>query len=266
MRGGRHLSDRTLADLAGEARSAGSWIMRHLGGCTTCRSELALRRALHQVHDSTPTSCPEPERLLLLSEGVLDASPEREQLESHILGCSMCAITAEDLWQLGPRFRGAKRRTATATAVAGKLGRQLRQLVSFEMPAPLALTPRGGGRKAGAKIFGSAMAAYRAERYGDARELLAQALEAGESAPGLAFYLGVCALHQGDVDAAVAGLERAVRIEPGLGEYNWYLAQALLQSGRGDEALVQLRRAARKPGRYRADARRKAAELAQYLA
>jgi tetratricopeptide (TPR) repeat protein len=198
-----------------------------------------------------PGKCPEAEQLVLFADGRLGRDPELRRLEHHLSRCLHCALIAEDLRHgvaAQPRARPTR---VLATRVVSSLAARLRALVAFEMPVVLALTARGAARAAATPEVQKAMRAYRARRFGEARTQLRRA---GAADPGARFYLGVCELEAGRAKAAVAALEDAIAVSPALGEYEWYLSQALLLDGRGNDALAHLRRASRRPGPYRSAA------------
>ena len=220
-------------------------------------------RLLPEAVDWRPAggaTCPEPEELL---RGWLTAAPGRRdpRLEQHLTGCLECADEVDRLQELWASSDEPPRATPIGTERPASLVERARALVSFEMPLSYPVTARGAGAAPSTEAGAEAMAAYRDKSYATARSLLGAIRERGESTPVLDFHLGVCLMDANRLDEAIPVLEDAVRGRPQLGEYRWYLVQALLLNGAVAEGRRELTRVAALPGPYRRQAR----ELARRL-
>jgi tetratricopeptide (TPR) repeat protein len=118
-----------------------------------------------------------------------------------------------------------------------------------EPPAYSAIRVRGPA-SALDSVLDAAVAAYRAREYAAAAAAFRAALAQGlERAPG-DFFLAASLLLAGDPTGAEAGFGRVIELgsTPYLTEARYYRAKALLRLGRGPEALLELRGAARSTG------------------
>ena len=264
-----HAAERELRALAAgtlTAEDLGRDLAVHIESCATCRAEVELRRCLAGLLADVPAGrCPEPEMLIRLADRMPLPAEDETALEGHLTACLSCASKLEGLARADrrryppPPSAGSVRR-----AVTSLVGR-LRSLVVFDMPESLALTTRQAAAAASAS-YQAGMTAYRRGRFADACRALQRAHDQGDRTRDLDFFLGACLLRAGQTAAAAEMFALAVRRSPRLGEYRWYLAQALLSEGRGADALRQLEKAAALPGHKRADARRLAGRVAALLA
>lgn len=105
--------------------------------------------------------------------------------------------------------------------------------VFFE-PYPMVLSERGAtGDETDEALLNEAMAAYSAERYGEAAAAFGQLAVRFPGLPAYRYYAGVSALSAGDPEAAVAVLE-PLADEPGhffREQSRWYLGMAHLRLG-----------------------------------
>jgi tetratricopeptide (TPR) repeat protein len=223
--------------------------------------QAAIFAGLAEAARVEPGACPSDLELVLHASG---RAPEagRRALEGHLHACARCAFETERV-QRAVRAGGRPPRARRAVGTAAGLVRALRGLVTFEMPASLALTTRSGG--ASVARFARAMRDYRAGRFARARAGLEAALAAGERPPELHFYLGACLMRGGDAEQAADRFRAAVNASPRLGEYRFYLAQALLALGRAEEAVQQLAKAAALPGTFKLRARSLARSVKEHL-
>ncbi|MEM7244704.1 MAG: zf-HC2 domain-containing protein [Acidobacteriota bacterium] len=230
---------------------------------------LALLREAAGVVRSTGEH-PADELLVRLAEGTL---PDDDALgvQAHLTGCTTCAglfdalvISREELADELALPGAVPRATGGTDSSKGSLVERLAALVSFEMPAMLAMQARSA-TEAVDPTLESALDDYRAGRHDAAREGFEQALEAGESSPVLRFLLGACLLREDRARDAVEHLEAAAEAEPSAAEYRLLLGKALLLRGEGEAAERELRRAARRPGRLRSEARALADRVKEVL-
>jgi tetratricopeptide (TPR) repeat protein len=100
------------------------------------------------------------------------------------------------------------------------------------------------------------MAAYIEGRFGDARPLLEQAVEAEPAAPDASFFLGVCHLQLGRPKEASTQFLRAIQLGPSLylESAHFYLAKAHIQRNQLAEAEEELQAVLAGQGRRSAEA------------
>ena len=253
---GRHLSERSLRQLASGERGPGPWMAKHLGACGSCRDELALRRGVAgAAADARPGEHPDDQELVLLAAGRLRDDGQRRALDDHLTGCGECAVLFEDL--VREREATAGRGAATAArAVLDDLAARLRALVGFEMPVAVAVAARGDGapQHGMSEELLQGIRAYRNDGYAAALVRFERAADAGEAFPELPLLRGACLLQAGRAPEAVELLAGAVRRDPADDESRWYLAQAWLACGEGARAIDHLHMVARRPGTYREQA------------
>jgi len=223
--------------------------------------------------------CVEPEvgRLLVRYElGELDAE-ERERFVDHLLACEACG---EELYALGPLMAelGRERREAReetpapghfpgrpwrAWALAAGLllslataaflllqrapGPSPLEATLRDLPVPVApyTVPAEGTLRSGeGSPFEAAMEAYREGDFATAAEELALIARLEPERWEARFYQGVSLLLIGHAGKAVEVLQPVARQAVGEGreESLYYLALALLKSGRTEEASTELRR------------------------
>lgn len=264
---GKHPSEDTLRAM-GRGESVDTAHENHVAACSRCTDEVNMYRGLAEVLGGriSAGACPDSELLVGMESGQSLPEGVRTWVNRHLNQCVECAAEFEALGRIsegGPELPVAVPVLAAATQ---SIIEKLKALASWSMPLSLAATTRSVPETTGDEKFHRAMAEYRAERY----EVAAAGLEEASREPGgqrseVSFYLGVSLLKIGQLHQAVAALEDAVRRPPRLGEYHWYLAQAYLESGRGEEALKHLKKAARLPGSYQARAKDLAKEVAEIL-
>ena len=246
-------------------------VERHVESCRACALEARMVGMLHALRAAERSPCPTGEELVLLSEGMLVDG----LVTSHVACCAACARQIESLHcagrsvPLGHRVTSVVRQVVRAVESGSEaLGRTLASLALFEMPVSLALTTRSSRVPMRVDVreeFANGMRRYREGDYEAARRDLERALERGEPAPELRFFLAAILRREGRHAAAAAMLERLVAERP-LAEYRWHLAQAQLADGRGEQALDQLQRVARMPGTRRAAAKEQSRKVAEALA
>lgn len=191
----------------------------------------------------------------------LDAA-DATSFEDHLVGCERCQ--AEVRLSLGLRRVAGEQAISTgrtarllttgalllAAAVAAILivpsgtDRELSKLGRVTSPpAYIAMSVRSSPAP-GDSLFASAMVAYNEQRYSDARAGLRAALAAGVDSTAATFFLASSALMTGRPREAVAAYGRVIASGAGasgyLEEAHLYRAYALLQLGRGAEALSDL--------------------------
>ncbi|MFH1144897.1 MAG: CDC27 family protein [Candidatus Eisenbacteria bacterium] len=103
--------------------------------------------------------------------------------------------------------------------------------------------------------FRQGMDDYQAGRYEEAAARLARYCDAVTADPEALFYLGVSLLLSDDPEAAVMPLSEAHRQRPVVAAYRWYLAQALLESGRVEDARRHATEIAAEGGEFAAPSR-----------
>ena len=110
------------------------------------------------------------------------------------------------------------------------------------LPADLVLTMRGAGgdREAFLKVFGEAIAPYRAERFADAAAALAPVAERYADVVEVWFYLGTSRLYGGAASEAIEPLRRAQGSAVVGDDARWLEAVALQRAGRDREARTVL--------------------------
>lgn len=252
-----HLAEASLRALATTTPDAR--VAAHLDSCPRCRRLAAAYAAL--AASSAPGPCPPAEALVAWSEGGAAAQPP--DLTAHLASCLHCAVEVEGLGRLASSRRRPPRAPDVATRPS--LGHRLAALVRFDMPPRFALVTRGTAGTSSPAMH-KAMAAYDSGRYELARRTLAALRRHNAAAPGAAFYEGVCELRLGRPRRAVSALGTAAAASPRDSETRWYLAQALLASRRGSEALAVLAALARRHDVYAERARSLAREVRALLA
>lgn len=212
--------------------------------------------AIERLARRAAGSCPEPERIVLYSEGYAEPGRARLALEAHLTACRACALEVERTRRAlrGAPAMPAARPARPAPGGSSSLAERLRALVDFAMPRHAFAATRSGAGGTSAEVV-SAMKDYSAGRFATAARRLEGALAAGDRTPELPFFLGVCRHREGDTAEAARLLGRAARLRPRIGEVHWFLGQARLASGDAKGALRALRRAATLPGPYRIRAR-----------
>jgi tetratricopeptide (TPR) repeat protein len=250
-KGRQHADDASLRRVA---RGRGDAEERaHVEQCRACAKELELLRALGAAVAGLrpPGPCPDALDLVRFHDGHL-APDAAQRIDAHLTACRTCAGEDE---ALARAEAGEFRLPIAASAFAGRaqaLAEALRGLFTFEMPPSLALTMRGAA--ATDPAYDDAMRQYREGAYDEARRGLEQVLSR-EDRPEAAFYLGACHLKASRWEDAARALELAVQRTPRVGEYHWFLAQALLQLGEGERAAAELEKAAKVPGSRKAQAK-----------
>ena len=249
----RHLTDAELQRLA--SGSDEPRLERHAAECRSCSGMLALFGL-----PRASGACPEPDRLAAFLWGRPEARSDAA-LQSHLSACTDCGVELDSLERSAVHARSLPRLEARA-GLAPSLVELLARLIRLEPPASLAVVTRSG-RAAGTGLDRS-LADYRSGNYARAARRLEKTPGELLGAAGR-FLLGVCQLLDERTGQSVAELEAAVKSAPRNTEYRWYLAQALLRSGRAQRALGELERIARVPGGLRGPARDAARELARLL-
>ena len=110
------------------------------------------------------------------------------------------------------------------------------------LPPDLVLTMRGAGgdREAFLKVFGEAIAPYRAGRFAEAATALAPVAERYADVAEVWFYLGAARLYNGAAVEAIEPLRRAQSSALVGDDARWLEAVALQRSGRDSEARTAL--------------------------
>lgn len=263
MAGAKHPTPRALRDLARRGETTPG-LRRHVDACERCREDLRLAVVADEMEAAAVSlgACPESDELVAFADGTL-LDDARRRVEAHVSGCDACAVAAEVTTDArGARaLPGLPAHPARARS-AGWL-QALRDLATFEMPPALALSPRStGAAEAGLQ---AAMAAYRDGDHERALEGLQALVDGGDASPAVHHFLGACLAGANRLEEAVGPLETAARKRSDLPGYSWALAQVLLLLGRGEEALLELQRCARRPGAHRAAARRQVRALREIL-
>jgi len=234
-----HLSEAALrAVVRGPSGEASS----HLRSCTRCRRRAAAYAAL--VTTTADGACPLPAALVQWAED--DTAGRRDPaVADHLVTCLDCAAEVESLARV---LASGKRPPLAAPPTTSRpsLKARLAALVSFDMPAQVALVTRGGRRLKASPGLRAAMELYSSGRYAEARRKLSALRRAGDSSPATSLYEGVCELNLGRPRQAAIALSTAAAAQPRRGEARWYLVQALLAEGRGGEALARLDSLARR--------------------
>jgi len=211
-------------------------------------------------------ACPDATDLVRAADGLASTDAA---LQDHLTACRRCACEVESLARASlataGRLPGPPRAVARAvsTAKAAVRGRiaaaaeAVRGLFTLEMPLSYALALRSASAAASPHArYEKAMKDYRAGRIAAARKGLEAALDAGEDAPEVRYFLGSCLLAEGRAADALEHLTWATAARPKDANARWQLAQALLASGRGEEAARELEKVAKLPGPHRARARK----------
>jgi hypothetical protein len=188
--------------------------------------------------------------------------PEAAAFEEHLLTCQQCqdevrlsvgirrALRSSVV--AAPRRRGGRVLAAAALAAAAAVlfvlptfsNRELRSLGQVTTPPAyldvgIRATPRSGD-----SLFTVAMSAYNAKRWNDATAGLRAALAAGVDTIPARFFLASASLMEGNPEEAAS--EYGLVIAAGrnaasyLDEARLFRARALLQLGRGRDALSEL--------------------------
>ena len=220
---------------------------------------------------TSPVSCPDPGTLAGYLDGQLFAE-ERERVEEHLSGCpDCCRVLAETVrFQAGrladaPPARGSD---GTGLRLASSIAAVLAAALLLDVPAALPrrdpraplLAATEGGRPVLPRLTGgfawapldeplrsldsrSARGAEPARwRYFAAAEEVRKGAEAAADSEGIGA-LGAANLMVGNVDEAVALLERAVAREPSDARRHSDLAAALIARGMAREGTDDLARA-----------------------
>ena len=124
------------------------------------------------------------------------------------------------------------------------------------LPPNLILAMRGteSDRDAFLKVFGEAIAPYRAGRFAEAASALAPVVERHSDVVETWFYLGTARLYSGAPAEAVEPLRRARSSEVVGDDARWFLAVALHRAGQETEARAELQAICAAAGDYRARA------------
>jgi len=134
------------------------------------------------------------------------------------------------------------RRPAVSSDAARDLGAVLVPPIYLGLPVRAAESP-------GDSLFERGMKAYVSQRFEEAADLLARAVSAGVAPAPAEFFRAASSLMLGRNAEAAAGFERvaAAGETPYLHEARYYRAKLLLRLGRAEDALRELRAAARGP-------------------
>lgn len=228
-------------------------------------------------------TCDEVERDDVVEDYVLGRLDEarQEAFEDHYFNCDVCLghvralqdaraeLAARETpgWRRGTRWRQAAGvLAAAAVLVLGvRVGQELwsvdgegppgaKPRTDIVLPAPRAATPielppytpprlRAAPTEP-QRIFRDAMTSYAAGRCAEAIPALRRALALDASFTQARFYLGVCELHGGSVDAASATLQGVIAAgeSPYLEDAHFFLARARIQRGDVEGARQELRR------------------------
>ena len=102
---------------------------------------------------------------------------------------------------------------------------------------------------------------------GAGREADGPAARLSPDAPHISFFLAICHLLTGHVDAAVGGLQSTIALGDSryLEEAHYYLAKARLRQGDVRAAQTELKRTIELRGQLEADARRLLAQVEAHL-
>jgi tetratricopeptide (TPR) repeat protein len=98
-----------------------------------------------------------------------------------------------------------------------------------------------GRRRLAASLFADARAAYHRAAWAEAEEGFAQALDCEPTSAPTANFLGVARLRAGRLEAAIDAFDLALELRPGMVDAAVNRAFTLVDLGRCDEALAQLR-------------------------
>ena len=140
-------------------------------------------------------------------------------------------------------------------------------LARVEPPVYVPMTLRGP-RDEAARRFDDAMRRYMEGDYEGAIPELTAAAGLNPNAPRIAFFLAICDLLTGRLDAAIDGLQKTIALgdSPYLEEAHFYLAKARLRQGDIRAARSELLQTIERRGRLEAEARRLVAQLDTHLA
>jgi tetratricopeptide (TPR) repeat protein len=135
-------------------------------------------------------------------------------------------------------------------------------LARVEAPPYAPVVLRGPHDEAAAK-FDEAMRRYVKREYAGALPGLSAAAGLKPDVPQHVFFLAVCQLLTGQLDPAVAGLQKTIALgdSPYLEEAHFYLAKARLRQGDIPAAREELGKVIDRHGRIEDDARRLLAQL-----
>jgi putative zinc finger protein len=192
--------------------------------------------------------------------GRLGPGAEREAFEAHLLTCDACreevrlGLTVRAEFASTASRRG-RRRWLLGVGLAAAAGLatlvvmrrtgtdQVRPLGAVRQPPIYLGVPVRGTATPADSLFDAAMQAYAEGDYATTAARLDRALAAGvDSTPAL-FFLGASRLLIGQEAGAAAAFRMVIALgdTPYLPEAHYYLAKALLQQGKGDGALRELR-------------------------
>jgi tetratricopeptide (TPR) repeat protein len=90
------------------------------------------------------------------------------------------------------------------------------------------------------KLVEQAKEQYQKREYDDASSSLAEATDLNPTVADLEYILGVSQFLAGDLDAAIARLNHALKLNPNHQDAHWYLANAYLKKENKDQALRHL--------------------------
>lgn len=197
------------------------------------------------------------------ASGSLSAT-ETAAFEEHLLGCDQCQAEvkltvgvrrlARDLRDHAVASRASTKRFVAASALlaagltlvmlwprdSGRLAALGRVA---EPPSYVGMSVRDA-RLLGDSLFDAAMKAYVARRYADAAATLHTALVVGVDTIPATFFMASAELMAGHATEAADAFARVIKAGPAASAYlpeaHLYRARALLQMGRGDDALSEL--------------------------
>lgn len=200
--------------------------------------------------------------------GRLDAAAS-EALLDHLEGCAECSASFDlvaDLMRSGVprsslRFIGALLASAALLLLALTLwwpmSRQGRfqALASADPLVQMNLVLRSGASNKDA--FQGAMEPYARSDFQAARDALSRFIAGAPDHAPAHLYLGIALLQLGEAEAATAPLQRAAELGENLLAERalWYLGNACLMLGQGEEALAVFRELKNREGDYELNAR-----------
>ena len=226
-------------------------------------------------------TCDEVERDEIAEEYVLGRLDEDRQaaFEDHYFDCAACLALVQGVQEARAQLavqepdsrRRHWRRAAAVLAAAAVIilavrvgqhtwsGRNLEAPPSTASPRgdvalpapplPIELPPYSPPRLRAVpteaqRVFRAAMTSYSTGDCASAMPGLQRALAIDETFAQARFYLGVCELHDGRVDAASADLQRVIAVgeSPYLEDAHFFLAHARLRQGDGDGARREFQR------------------------
>ena len=235
----------TLGQLDEEALEA---FEDHYFGCAECLTRLETLQAL-------------PIALRRRARHGRSVALRRQRLPAWVgVAASVAAVATAWLgWRLATERPGGQASTPSTLAVLPRpVPTSARGLVEWALITPPRFqAPSLRGFRSESPEFEAAMDRYTQSDYAGAIAGLEEAVRRNPDDAAARFFLGACHLLSGRMPAGIVRLEEVVALgeSPHLEEARLYLAKALVQEGRLDDAAAELRRVLELRGDFENEAR-----------